>query len=126
MDVKIVVETKSQMRRLIDQMRASSEQPDRSDGRRGQWRLILASPGIVEIEDTEGSDEPIYVTTRDISTEGLGFLTRKQLEEGQKLIMNIETDLGEVEIPATVMHCTQTVGMFKVGVKFDLIEPEDN
>jgi hypothetical protein len=126
MDVKIVVETKSQMRRLVEQLRAISQEPERSDDRRGRWRLMFATLGVIEVEENAGSNDPVYITTRDISDDGLGFLTRNKLDPGQKLLMNMETDLGDVEVPATVVHCTGTVGMFKIGVKFDLIEPEAN
>ncbi len=126
MNVKIVVETKSQMRRLVDQLRVSCEQPEPSGDRREKWRLMFATLGVVEVEENAAVNDPIYITTRDISPEGLGFLTQKKLEPGRKLILNVETDIGDVEVPGTVVHCTGTVGMFKIGVKFDLIEPETN
>jgi hypothetical protein len=126
MNVKIVVETKSQMRRLVEQLRATSEPPDQSGDRRGGWRLMFAVLGVIEVEENIGNNNPIFITTHDISDEGLCFLTHNKLEIGQKLLMNMETDLGDVEVSATVIHCTGTVGMYKIGVKFDLIEPESN
>jgi c-di-GMP-binding flagellar brake protein YcgR len=126
MDVKIIVETKAQMARLVDQLKASSEQVDRPEShRRERWRLMFATPGSIEM-DASQDNSPIYVTTRDISVEGLGFLCRQQMEVGQKLVIKINTDLGEVEIIGTVRHCTATVGMYKVGLRFDLMEPDQN
>jgi c-di-GMP-binding flagellar brake protein YcgR len=126
MDVKIVVETKSHMVRLVEQLRASTAQEDRQEGRRKNWRLVFATPGSLEVDGEAKSSEPIYITTRDISSGGLGFLCRRPLEIGRKLVLYIETDNGEVEVAGTVRHCTATVGMYKIGVEFDLVDPGNN
>jgi c-di-GMP-binding flagellar brake protein YcgR len=126
MDVKIVVETKGQMRKLMDQLLDSYPQSIFPEHRRGQFRLVVALPARVEMVENKSTHDPIYVTTCDISAEGSGFLSPRELKLRQKVMLNIETDIGEIEIFATVIHCTGTVGMNKVGVKFDLIEPEAN
>jgi hypothetical protein len=120
MDVKIVVETKDQMYKMMDQLREYYPQSILPEHRREEFRLVMALPARVELLERKGVGDPIYVTTSDISTEGMGFLSPKKLEIHQKVVMNIETDIGEVEVAATVVHCTGTVGMNKIGVKFDL------
>ncbi len=126
MDVKIVVETKGQMYKLVEQLRDAYPQSILPEYRRNHFRLVMALPARVEIKENKGTNDLIYVTTCDISTDGLGFLSPKSLKPKQKLVVNIETEIGEVEVPATVIHCTGTVGMNKVGVKFDLIDPGTN
>lgn len=126
MDVKIVVETKGQMRKLMDQLWDVYPQSIFPEHRRSQFRLVMALPARVEVVETKSTQDPIYVTTCDVSADGAGFLSPRGLKPNQKIMLNIETDIGEVEIYGTVIHCTGTVGMNKIGVKFDLFEPEVN
>jgi c-di-GMP-binding flagellar brake protein YcgR len=127
MDVKIIVETKSQMQQLIDQLSSLTDQTPRTDeSRRGRWRLMYAAPGMIDLGDSLSTKEPVYITTRDISPDGMGFLSREELPNGQKLTLYLDTDLGQVEITGVVVHCTPTVGMYKIGIQFDLFEPQTN
>jgi c-di-GMP-binding flagellar brake protein YcgR len=127
MDVKIVVETKSQIGRLIEQLRSITDQVDRTDERRrARWRLVYAVSGTIDIDDPSLEKTPIYITTRDISLDGIGFLSHEEIPAGQKITLYLDTDLGQVEIVGIVVHCTPTVGMYKIGVKFDLLEPQIN
>ena len=129
MDVKIIVETQSQMQTLIEQLRCFTDQEERTDeSRRRSWRLMYAAHGVIDYSESESdsNNEPIYITTRDISPTGLGFLTKQELQIGQKLIIFLDTDFGQVEITCHVVHCTPTIGMYKTGVKFDLLDPEFN
>lgn len=127
MDVKIIVETKSQMQRLIEQLRSFTEQTERTDeSRRGRWRLIYAAPGMIDFGDSPAIKEPVYITTRDISCDGVGFLSHEELEIGRRLTVFLDTDLGQVEITGIIVHCTPTVGMYKIGIQFDLVDPNIN
>jgi len=121
MDVKIIVETRSQMKRLIEQLRNTTGQNHTTDiGKRERWRMIFGTLGVARPDEDENSD-PIFITTRDISEVGLGFMTRRVLEPGRQLVVDIETDEGEIEVVGTVVHCTRSVGeMMKIGLKFNL------
>ena len=77
-------------------------------------------PATVKLLDSNGSPEPLYVNTRTICAEGLDFHSPHELKHGCKVLMTLETDEGELQIPATVVHLTQSVGMPIVGVRFDL------
>ena len=118
MRIKHVIRTKAQMREFLRQIKGSGGQVQTSDGRRASWRLSHSAPGSIEISEQPENSEPIYVMTRDISAEGLGFLSHQNLEEDQELFLTIETDGGELEVPGTVIHSTVTVGGYKIGVKF--------
>jgi len=131
MDTRIIIETRAQMAELVRQLNASDKQDvqqgnkDKDEKRRGHWRMVFATPASIEMGGTE-KQEPVYVTTRDINEDGIGFLCKRQMAAGQKIFITLDTDLGTAEITGTVCHCTATVGMYKVGVKFDLLEPERN
>lgn len=122
MKARIFVRTHDQMKQFVKQLRKSAGQIEKPDGRRASWRLAHAVPGVVEVDEPLALSEPIYIVTRDISVDGLGFMSHQKLRPGQKLLITIETDAGELEIPTVVVHATASVGMFKIGVKFDFEE----
>jgi len=68
----------------------------------------------------DDSSEPLFVTLGHISRDGLDFRSSRRLQPGQKVLVTLETDEGELQIPATVVHSTESVVRFVVGVKFDL------
>ena len=125
MQNKARIETTAQMQKFIDELYNLTEQKEASEIKRKQWRLTYTTDGDVKIQ-SEIAAEPIYITTEDISVSGLGFVTKHQFHPGEKILIRIETDKGEIKIAGTVVHCTPTVGMLKVGVKFDLVDPENN
>lgn len=126
MDIKIVVETKSHLAKLVEQLQAGPPAEEGPGARRKHWRLKFATPGSLAGDPSLATNEPVYMTTHDISAGGVGFLCRNELEPGQRLVLLIETDIGDVEVPGIVRHCTATVGMYKVGIEFDLIDPVNN
>jgi hypothetical protein len=126
MKTKMLVETKEQMERVVEQLKSSPLQNALPERRRNRWWMTYHTPGTVEMGDGSGNLQPIYMAIHDISMEGLGFLSHKPLISGQKLVINLETDNGEIEVCDTVVHCTETLGKFKIGVKFDFCDPIDN
>ncbi len=109
----VAVVSPQQARQIIQQL--SAKHPNTADGRRARLRISYLTEGDAEAQNLE----PIDITIRDISEVGLGFLTRRQLETYQKLLITIEIDGLKYEFPCTVVHCTATVGMHKIGVIFD-------
>jgi len=120
MDVCIIVRTRRQMERVIEQIKRATNQETRSEWRRGQCRVQFATPGTVSHNEPSHSSQPIYISTYDISVGGLGFFSSRDLHPGEKLLVAIETDFGDLEIPATVMRSTGTLGHYRIGVRFDL------
>ena len=106
--------------RLLEQIELLTWQRQSPEIRRGTWRRTWGAPGTLEFVDPNGSFESLYVTTRSISTEGLDFRSPRMPKPGGKVLINLETDEGELQIPATVIHSTQSVGMPITGVIFDL------
>ena len=60
--------------------------------------------------------------TSHISPTGLDFRCAGEFEPGQKVIITLGTEDGDLEIYATVMHVTGSVGRNIIGVNFELEE----
>ena len=117
-----VAEVTKSIERLLAQIELSTGQKPASEYRRVPWRYRWVTPATVEVVDSKGPAELLYITTRSISTEGLDFRSSRILELGCKVLITLETDEGQIQIPAIVKHSTESVGMPIVGVAFD---PQD-
>ena len=124
MQTRIVVKTHKHMSAVIARIQQTTHQRKHSDTRRHQWRLRFGTPGTATADDGSVSAESIYISTQDISASGLGFIANRDLKPGQTLLVTIETDFGDIEIPCTVMHSTVTIGGHKVGVQFHLSDED--
>ena len=113
-------EIKKRLDRLLKQIEFSTGQKQIPDAKRTPWRYTWVVPATAEFVDPKGSSEPLYITTRAISAEGMDFHSPRMLERGSKVLINLQTDEGQLQIPATVIHSTPSVGMPLVGVTFDL------
>ena len=114
-----VIEVKKDIERLSAQIELSSGQKPASEYRRAPWRHKWTAPATVEPISLNDSSEPLYVTICTISAHGLDFRSPRMFERGCKVLITLETDKGELQIPATVIHSTESVGMPIVGVSFD-------
>jgi hypothetical protein len=124
MTAKIRVETQEQMEQLMEQLQLSTPQTEHVEEKRNHCRITYHTPGTVKLKDGSVNSEPINIY--DITIDGLGFLSSRRFMVGQKFIINIATGNGEIEIPATGLHCTGTFGIFMIGVKFDFCDTIDN
>ena len=113
-------EIKKRLGRLLKQIEFSTGQKQIPDTKRTPWRYTWVVPATAEFADPKNSSEPLYITTRTISAEGLDFHSPRALERGSKILIKLETEEGELQVPATVIHSTPSVGMPLVGVTFDL------
>ena len=114
-----VADVKKDIERLLAQIERSSGQKQLSDARRAAWRYMWTVCGTVKVVESNGPSKQLYITTRGISSEGLDFRSPRILELGCKVLITLETDQGQMQIPATVIHSTESVGMPIVGVVFD-------
>ena len=115
-----VTEVRKHINRLLEQIERSTNQEPRPDARRASFRYVWPAHATVELVDPDNSSEPLFVTLGHISRDGLDFRSSRRLEPNEKVLLTLETDEGELQIPATVAHSTVSVGGFVVGVKFDL------
>jgi len=116
--------TREKINRVVDQIKRSTGQEEADAARRANWRFLSFLLTKIELEDEDQPDnaEPLYVSTYNISTTGLGFFSRAEYEPGRKMRITLEIDDEKVEVSATVVHSTRALGMYKTGVKFDLEE----
>lgn len=68
--------------------------------------------------------DPLPMTARDISAGGIGLLSRQPIRPGTMMMvaLNRHDEDEQMWVRATAMHSTQTVGFYKVGVRFDTDE----
>ena len=114
-----VAEVKKDLERYLEQIELVTGQEQVPIAKRASWRYQWVTPVTVEFVDSKDSSEPLYATTRSISAQGLDFRSPRMLERGSKVLISLETDEGQLQIPATVMHSTESVGMPVTGVTFD-------
>ncbi len=110
------------LNRLLGQIKlaAGQEEVEVSGAKRACWRYRWVVPGTIVFVDSKDSSRLLFITTSTISAEGLDFRSSRILERGCKVLINLETDEGELRIPGTVIHSRESVGMPITGVTFDL------
>ena len=94
---------------LLEQIERRSGQEQIPEIRRAVWRRMWAAPGTVEFVDFKDYSEPVCITTRTISGRGLDFRSSRMPKSGCKLLISLKTDDGALQIPATVVHSTESV-----------------
>ena len=118
-----VTELKKHINRLLEQIELSTNQKPGPDARRASFRYTWPAHASVKLVGPDDSSEPLFVTLGHISRDGLDFRSSRRLQPDQKVLVTVETDEGELQIPATVVHSTESVVGFVVAVKFD---PQDS
>ena len=115
-----VAELTKQIERLLEEIERTTEQTPVSDARRASFRYVWPGHATVEFVDPDNWFEPLLVTVGHISRDGLDFRSPRRFQVDQKLLITLDTDEGQLQIPATVIHSTQSVVKFATGVMFDL------
>ncbi len=88
--------------------------------KRGCCRWLLRSPAEFYFPDEDGTEAKEYVSIRDISMTGVGLHCKRSIRartEGE-LVLPLED--GYYKTVLKVVHCTQTVGGYKVGCHLQL------
>ena len=117
-----VTDVRSRLEGLLKRIELCTGQEQLDDGRRSVWRYEWTASATVRCLEGGGSSEPMYVTTSHISPIGLNFRCSSVLETGQKVMVVLDSEDGDLEIPGRVMHSTGSVGRNIIGVKFELEE----
>ena len=114
-----VTEVTKHIERLLEQIERTTGQKPVSEARRDSLRYIWLAPATVILVDSQSPSEPLLVTLGHISRDGLEFRSSRRIKVDQKVLVGVYTDEGELQIPATVVHSTESGVRFIVGVKFD-------
>ena len=115
-----VAEMSEHLGRLLEQIEFATGLQQVPIAKRATWRHRWVGPVTVEFVNSKGSSESLYAATRSISAQGLDFRSPRMLKRGCKVLICLATHEGQLQIPATVMHSTESVGMPIIGVTFDL------
>jgi hypothetical protein len=109
----------SQTQDLIDLWLADAKlygQKDPYLGKRRHPRYQWKMPVDMDVLSIDGSQCRLYAQTRDISEGGIGLECRQQLEPDSRVRIRLEGQLEAIE--GYVVHCTQGLGKYLVGVVF--------
>jgi PilZ domain-containing protein len=99
---------------LIEQLKHALGLEDKYLSKRSIPRTSFDSAIMLEMRVKPGAT--LFVTAVNVSDNGLGFMTREALKDGDEIELRMaDEDPGEFE-PFEVRRVTQTVGGFKVGV----------
>ena len=112
-------ETKERLMSFLEQVRQTTGQEPLSEARRASWRYTWVEPITVRIIDGGQESELLYANTKTIFADGMDFRSPRSFEQDCKVLITIDSEDGTIEIPATVVHSTGSVGMGIVGVRFD-------
>ena len=115
-----VAEVTKSIERLLEQIELSTGQKPVPEIKRAYWRYSWTSPATVKCVDPDDSSKPLLVTTNRISADSMSISSRSRLECDCKISITLQTDEGPLQIPATTVHCTESLIGFTVGVIFDL------
>ena len=85
-------------------------------GKRRYPRVTWVVPVTVEFLDGERAGENDFAMSKDISEGGVGLRCRRPL--AVRTLVRVMTDEGAPCVHARVMHCTETLGGFIVGLEF--------
>jgi hypothetical protein len=77
-------------------------------------------PEWVEMKILRYRGEPVDANahTRDLSETGIGLTTKEEVGEGELVDLKFCYDGVSYKARAQVAHCTQTIGGYKVGLRF--------
>ena len=120
-----IEQIKADLEKLLEHIERSTNQEPVDEVRRNIWRYSWPVPATVELikaEGTEESSDPLYVTVHNISRESMDFYSPHELEMDTRVVITLDTEDGQLSIPATVLNSISSVGKPLVSVTFDLDE----
>ncbi len=83
--------------------------------KRGCGRWALRAPAELYLRHADGTEAKEYVSIRDISLTGVGLTCKKPVEAGIAAELVLPLEDGYYKVRLMVVHCTQTIGGYKVG-----------
>ena len=105
----------------LGELLQSGHPTDTMPGKRSESRRHWPGSCFAQPEGAS-EDEQSFVHGLNLAPTGIGFLSREPFEEGQLLALFPGEGFGE-PVHVRVVHCTQTVGRYKVGAIFEQAPP---
>ena len=115
-----LADLKERVEHFLEQIALATEQKPLSEVRRASWRYTAAVFATLESADPNDPFDPLHITTTFISADGMQFRSSRTFDRGDKVLITLDIDQDPLQIPATVIHVTTSVGMPIVGLRFDL------
>jgi len=85
--------------------------------RRGEARLDARAPvDVVVLRTTASAAQPVRGRTLNVASDSLAVVCRQPVSAGSRVRVTLPS--GRF-CDADVVHCTQTVGGYKIGMKLD-------
>ncbi len=90
---------------------------DSYEGKRQNARTSWSVPVVLRLNE-DGFERILYTMSRDVSLSGLGVVGKERLP----VMTQVEIWVGSEDrcVMGRVMHCTQTIGGYVIGIEFDL------
>ena len=107
--------------RLPDWLIAAIEAGEPLEGvpaKRGESRLHAWSLPCRIVPVNGGPSASFTCNLQNVSTRGLGFISRRQLTPGDELDITPADQPEAPSVRASIKHCTRTLQGFKVGCSF--------
>jgi hypothetical protein len=89
---------------------------------RGCCRWLLRAPAEFYFKDVDAAQVKEYVSIRDISLTGVGLICKRQSPVGLLAELVLPLEEGYFKVTVKVVHCTQTVGGYKIGCHLQLAD----
>ncbi len=96
--------------------------PQRRSARKTMTRFVWYVSLETKADETHGQ----LAHTTDIAMEGLGFFANHALPIGERLFCEITTPKHNISAVCRVVHCAVAPnGLYRVGVRFEVVPPND-
>jgi len=87
--------------------------------RRRHPRFPLREPADVMIDSADSPAEVLMASGRDISRGGIGLYAHRPIPPGTEIIVSVGRGKQGLLKRATTVHSTLSIGLFKIGARFD-------
>jgi len=81
-------------------------------------RWNFRCPADLYLKDENGQEIRLYASCRDISPIGVGLVCKQPIKAGTVAQIVLDLGFGKYIADVRIVHCTQTVGGFKIGAEF--------
>lgn len=88
--------------------------------KRGEPRMGVYGAAEVRLASEEFGDKPVRGSVLEASTQGLMLRSRERIPLHAKVTLTAYLDDETFALSGTVVHCTQTVGAYKVGIRLNV------
>jgi len=86
--------------------------------KRTDRRWVFRGPADLYCQEPDGTEVKVHASVRDVCMTGLGLVVRNRLPVDTVVRIVLALEDGYYAAKVRIVHCTQTVGGFKIGCDF--------